>query len=47
MQIVQELKETTILEGYSKNDPIIVWLWEILEGFDETQLATFHFFITG
>jgi len=44
---VKELKETAILTDYSKNSPVILWLWEILEAFTEVQKATFHYFITG
>jgi len=41
------MKETAILTDYSKNSPVILWLWEILEEYNETQKASFHFFVTG
>ncbi len=32
-----DLKRNTIYHNYSKNDPIVMWLFEILESFDTTQ----------
>lgn len=42
------MKNNAILSGgYVKNQPILEWLWEILEEYDDSQRASFHFFITG
>ena len=41
------MKETAILSSYTKDAPVIVWLWEILEEYTDEQRASFHFFLSG
>ena len=45
--LVNDMKETAILSSYTKDAPVIVWLWEILEEYTDEQRASFHFFISG
>ncbi|EDK31553.2 ATP-dependent metalloprotease FtsH family protein (macronuclear) [Tetrahymena thermophila SB210] len=44
---IPELKETIQLQGYTKNDKQIKWLFEILESFNNYEKSCFIFFITG
>ncbi|EGR31331.1 ubiquitin- hect domain protein, putative [Ichthyophthirius multifiliis] len=44
---IQELKENITLDGYTKNDKQIIWLFEILETFNNYEKSCFVFFITG
>ncbi|KAL4508265.1 hypothetical protein ABPG72_003569 [Tetrahymena utriculariae] len=44
---ISELKETIQLQGYTKNDIQIKWLFEILESFNNYEKSCFIFFITG
>jgi hypothetical protein len=41
------MEENTIYDGFSSNDLMIKWLWEILKEYDESNKAKFLFFITG
>ena len=41
------MKESVHLNGFTNESPVILWLWEVLEEYTETQKATFHFFVTG
>ena len=41
------MREFAILHGYSNDDPLIIWLWEILEEYTEVERASFLFFISG
>lgn len=36
-----------LASGYTKDDKVINWLFEILEEYTDSQKASFHFFITG
>lgn len=36
-----------LASGYTKDDKVIIWLFEILEEYTDSQKASFHFFITG
>ena len=38
---------TDYLKFQSDQDTLIIWFWKILESFDQDQLASFLFFITG
>ena len=42
-----DLKENTEYSNYSSNTPVIVWLFEVLEEFDESERAEFLQFVTG
>ena len=33
--------------GFTKYDKVIDWLFEILEEYNDSQRASFHFFVTG
>ena len=41
------MKEYATLNSYTKDCELILWLWEILEEYTDTQRAAFHFFISG
>ena len=45
--LVQDLKDNTDLVNYEKNDNVITWLFEVLEGFDNSLRAAFLQFVTG
>jgi E3 ubiquitin-protein ligase HUWE1 len=45
--VVQDLKENTDYQGYTKDSEVIQWLWEILETFDHQAKASFVQFVTG
>jgi E3 ubiquitin-protein ligase HUWE1 len=44
---IEDLKENTIYKKYNKQSPVIVWLFEILEEFKNTERAEFIQFVTG
>ena len=44
---IEDLRRNTELVNYMKNDPIIVWLFEVLEGFDMELRTAFIQFVTG
>lgn len=44
---IEDLKENTIYKNYSKQTPVIKWLWEILEEFNNSERAEFIQFVTG
>jgi hypothetical protein len=44
---IQDLKDNTDLINYDKTDNVIVWLFEVLEGFDISLRASFLQFVTG
>jgi hypothetical protein len=39
--IVEDLKENTIYTNYTTETPVIKWLWEALEEFDNSERAEF------
>ncbi|EGR27696.1 hypothetical protein IMG5_190520 [Ichthyophthirius multifiliis] len=44
---IQDLKENTEYQNYTKNSKVIAWFWEVLENYDEAQKASFLQFVTG
>lgn len=44
---IEDLRRNTDLVSYSKNDQIIIWLFEVLEEFDMSLRTAFLQFITG
>jgi len=38
---IQDLKENVIYRNYTRHTPVIVWLWEILEEFINSERAEF------
>jgi E3 ubiquitin-protein ligase HUWE1 len=42
-----DLKENTLYTGYNPNSPVIKWLFEVLEEFDNSERAEFIQFVTG
>jgi len=44
---ILDMKENTIYKNYNKNSPVIKWLWEVLEEFNNSERAEFIQFITG
>ena len=44
---INDMKDNCKYEGYSENDNIIKWLWEILSELPETDRAVFLFFLSG
>jgi E3 ubiquitin-protein ligase HUWE1 len=44
---IEDLKENTIYKNYSKQTPVIQWLWEVLEEFNNSERAEFIQFVTG
>lgn len=44
---VEDLKENTDYSGYAPGDQIILWFWEIVEGYSQEDLAKLVQFITG
>lgn len=44
---IEDLKENTIYKNYNKQSPVIVWLWEVLEEFGNSDRAEFLQFVTG
>mmetsp|Transcript_18663 Transcript_18663/g.31922 ORF Transcript_18663/g.31922 Transcript_18663/m.31922 type:complete len:158 (+) Transcript_18663:739-1212(+) len=44
---IQDLRENVIYNNYSKNSPVIQWLWEILEELGNVERAEFIQFVTG
>ena len=45
--IVADLKANTELRGYTMDSPQIIWLFEMLETFDNHEKALFLQFVTG
>lgn len=44
---VTDLKANTIYENYNEASQVVVWFWEILLTFDESERAEFLQFVTG
>lgn len=45
---VKDWKSNTIYKSpYNPNHQIIEWFWEVMEGFDQEQLANMLHFATG
>lgn len=44
---IQDLIEHSEFNHYSSTSPQILWLWEILEAFDNSERAEFLIFVTG
>ncbi len=44
---MNDLKEYINLDGYTKKDNQIIWLFELLEESDQTFLANFLFYFTA
>ena len=47
MFLVDDLKKHTDLNGYTWSSQQVVWLFEILEGFDKVEIGQFLQFVTG
>ncbi len=45
--LVMDLKENTIYTNYSAESPVIKWLFQVLEEFDNSERAEFIQFVTG
>ena len=45
--IVMDLKENTIYQNYTSETPVVKWLFEVLEEFDNSERAEFIQFVTG
>jgi len=44
---IEDLKENVIYKNYSTSSPVILWLWEVLEEFKNSERAEFIQFITA
>lgn len=44
---MENLKENTEYHGYTKETPVIKWLWDILDTLDKQEKANFIQFVTG
>lgn len=44
---VSELRAHTDYHQYKASDEMIIWFWEILEGFNREERASFLLFVTG
>ena len=44
---VEDLKRNSRYEGFLDNSPQIIWLWQALNSFDQTDRARFLQFVTG
>lgn len=44
---IGDLQENTVYQNYNKKSPVIVWLWEVLEEFNNSERAEFLQFCTG
>lgn len=42
-----DLKENTIYTNYTADTPVVKWLFEVLEEFDNSERAEFLQFVTG
>jgi HECT-domain (ubiquitin-transferase) len=45
--IVMDLKENTVYQNYTAETPVVKWLFEVLEEFDNSERAEFIQFVTG
>ena len=43
----KEMKQTAQYEGCSKKDRFVKWFWEIVKAFNQEELASLLFFISG
>ena len=39
--LVMDLKENTVYQNYSEKSPVVRWLFEVLEEFDNSERAEF------
>lgn len=44
---VVDMEENAEYSGFTKESPIIKWIWEIFNEFSQKELATFIFFVSG
>ena len=44
---IEDWKKNTTYKGYSPNDPMILWFWEIVSEFDQTLKSNLLHFCTG
>ena len=44
---VDDLRAHAVYGGYVKDEEIIGWFWEVIEGMDQNMRASLLFFITG
>ena len=44
---IEDLKDNVIYKNYTKQSPVILWLWEVLEELNNSERAEFIQFITG
>lgn len=44
---VEELQSNTDYHQYKATDPMIVWFWEVVKGFNREERASFLQFVTG
>jgi HECT-domain (ubiquitin-transferase) len=42
-----DLKENTVYSNYTAETPVVKWLFELLEEFDNSERAEFIQFVTG
>ncbi len=45
--LVNDLRINTEYQSYNANSPQVLWLWEILESFENSERAEFLQFVTG
>lgn len=44
---IDDLKKNVDYSGYTPGDQIIIWFWEVVEGYTQENLAKLVQFITG
>lgn len=45
--LVMDLKENTVYQNYTAETPVVKWLFEVLEEFENSERAEFIQFVTG
>jgi len=44
---LDDMKKHIVLQGYTKNSQIVKWFWEILDEFNQEEVAAFLYFASG
>ena len=44
---IEDMKRYCCYRGFSPNSPLVSWFWEILEEFNQEELAALLFFVSG
>jgi E3 ubiquitin-protein ligase HUWE1 len=44
---IEDLKDNTVYTNYTKQSPVVMWLWEVLEELCNSERAEFIQFVTG